>query len=133
MSKNGRILKLPGKITGFLILHISWSWCYSGARSKFEKKTTTGGIIGLIAGIGGLLPFVVHKLVVKKEGVFRIGNIKSHYLSECIAGVATTVLSVYYSRENNLGDTMSQILTQLRAELRGSADAVNEAGAHHYF
>jgi len=28
---------------------------------------------------------------------------------------------------------MSQILTQLRAELRGSADAVNEAGAHHYF
>jgi 3-methyladenine DNA glycosylase AlkD len=28
---------------------------------------------------------------------------------------------------------MSQILAQLRAELRASADAVNEAGAHHYF
>jgi len=28
---------------------------------------------------------------------------------------------------------MNKILAQLRAELRAGADAVNEAGAHHYF
>ena len=92
--KEWEILKLPGKITGFLILHISLVMVLFWGAGEIEKKTTTGGIIGLIAGIGGLLPFVVHKLVVKKKGYFESATSNLIIYLNVLAGVATTVLSV---------------------------------------
>jgi hypothetical protein len=92
--KEWEILKLPGKITGFLILHISMVMVLFWGAVEIEKKTTTGGIIGLIAGIGGLLPFVVHKLVVKKKGYFESATSNLIIYLNVLAGVATTVLSV---------------------------------------
>jgi hypothetical protein len=92
--KEWEILKLPCKITGFLILHISMVMVLFWGAVEIEKKTTTGGIIGLIAGIGGLLPFVVHKLVVKKKGYFESATSNLIIYLNVLAGVATTVLSV---------------------------------------
>ena len=48
--KEWEILKLPGKITGFLLLHIPVVLVLFWGAVEIEKKTTTGAIIGLDRG-----------------------------------------------------------------------------------
>jgi len=92
--KEWEILKLPGKITGFLLLHIPILLLFLWGAIEIGKKTTTGSIIALIAGVGGLVPFLVHKLLVKKKGYFdsTISNIII-YLN-ILAGIATVVIAI---------------------------------------
>ena len=92
--KEWEILKLPGKITGFLLLHIPILLLFFWGAVELGKSTTTGTIIALIAGVGGLIPFLVHKLLVKKKGYFEsaISNIII-YLN-ILAGITTAVISI---------------------------------------
>ena len=92
--KEWEILKLPGKITGFLLLHIPVVLVLFWGAVEIEKKTTTGAIIGLIAGIGGLLPFAVHKLLVKKKGYFESTTSNVIIYLNVLAGIATALLAV---------------------------------------
>jgi hypothetical protein len=61
---------------------------------EIEKKTTTGAIIGLIAGIGGLLPFAVHKLAIKKKGYFESTTSNVIIYLNVLTGITTAVLAV---------------------------------------
>jgi hypothetical protein len=92
--KEWEILKLPGKITGFLTLHIPILVLFFWGAVELGKSTTTGTIIALIAGVGGLIPFLVHKLLIKKKGYFdsTISNIII-YLN-VLAGIATAVIAI---------------------------------------
>jgi hypothetical protein len=92
--KEWEILKLPGKITGFLLLHVPVVLVLFWGALEIEKKTTTGAIIGLIAGIGGLLPFAVHKLLIKKKGYFESATSNAIIYLNILAGIATAVLAV---------------------------------------
>ena len=92
--KEWEILKLPGKITGFLLLHIPVVLVLFWGALEIEKKTTTGAIIGIIAGIGGLLPFVVHKLLIKKKGYFESTTSNVIIYLNVLTGIATAVLVV---------------------------------------
>ena len=92
--KEWEILKLPGKITVFLLLHIPIILVLFWGALEIEKQTTTGNVIALIAGIGGLLPFFVHKLLVKKKGYFESILSNSIIFLNVIAGIATVVLAV---------------------------------------
>ena len=69
-EKEWEILRLPGKITGFLLLHIPIILLFFIGLIELHKQTATGVILGIITGIGGFIPFIVHKLLVKKEGSF---------------------------------------------------------------
>ena len=64
------ILKLPGKITGFLLLHIPVILLLFWGLLEIHKQTSAGMIVGIIAGIGGLIPFVVQKILVKRDKSF---------------------------------------------------------------
>jgi hypothetical protein len=92
--KEWEILKLPGKITGFLLLHVPVVLVLFWGAVAIEEKTTTGAIIGMIAGIGGLLPFVVHKLLVKKKGYFESTTSNVIIYLNALTGIATAVLAV---------------------------------------
>jgi hypothetical protein len=91
--KEWEILKLPGKITGFLLLHIPILLLFFWGAIELGKQNTTGEIIALIAGVGGLIPLLVHKLLVKKKGYFEsaVSNIII-YLNE-LAGLGTVVFA----------------------------------------
>lgn len=90
------ILNLPGKITGFLILHIPIILLLFYGLTEIEKLSMIGLIIGVITGIGGIIPFAVHKIIVKKEEHFNrlISDIIIY--SNILAGVGLFVLSVRY-------------------------------------
>jgi hypothetical protein len=92
--KEWEILKLPGKITGFLLLHIPVILILFWGAVELGKQSTTGSIIALIAGVGGLLPFVVHKILVKKKGYFESTASNVIIYLNILAGVATMIFAI---------------------------------------
>jgi hypothetical protein len=50
-------------------------------------------VIALIAGVGGLIPFFVHKLLVKKKGYFESGISNNIIYLNVLTGVATVVFA----------------------------------------
>ncbi len=69
-QKEWELLKLPGKITGFLVFHIPIIIFLLYGLVKIQGDSLVGLILGILAGIGGLLPFLVHKIAVKNEQYF---------------------------------------------------------------
>jgi hypothetical protein len=69
-EKEWKILKLPGKITGFLLLHIPIIIILFYGLIEIEKSTAIGLIIGIILGIGGVIPSIVHKIFFKTPDQF---------------------------------------------------------------
>lgn len=94
-EKEWEILKLPGKITGFLIMHIPVIFFLFYGALEIDKQTLMGLIFGIITGIGGLIPFIVHKIIVNRKDHFNliISNIII-YLN-ILTGIGTAVLSFY--------------------------------------
>jgi hypothetical protein len=91
--KEWEILKLPGKITGFLLLHIPILLLFFWGAIELGKQNTAGEIIALIVGFGGLIPFLVHKLLVKKKGYFESAASNIIIYLNILAGLATAVLA----------------------------------------
>jgi len=71
-EKEWEILRLPGTITGFLIFHIPIILLLLYGLLEIEKGTHFGLILGLIAGIGGTVPFLVHKILVRRKEHFNL-------------------------------------------------------------
>lgn len=71
-EKEWEILKLPGKITGFLLLHIPIIILLFYGLIEIERNSTVGLILGIITGIGGIIPFIVHKIIVKTASNFNL-------------------------------------------------------------
>jgi len=91
--KEWEILKLPGKITGFLLLHIPILLLFFWGAIELGKENTAGEIIALIAGAGGLIPFLVHKLLVKKKGYFESPASNIIIYLNVLAGLATVTFA----------------------------------------
>jgi len=69
-EKEWEILKLPGKITGFLLIHIPIIIFIFYGLIEIENNSTVGIVIGIILGITGIVPFIVHKLIIKTPSQF---------------------------------------------------------------
>ena len=91
-EKEWEILNLPGRITGFLLLHIPIILILFYGLMEIEKQTMFGVIIGLIAGIGGLIPFVVHKIIVKRAERFNRPVSGILIYSNILSGVGLIIL-----------------------------------------
>ena len=93
-EKEWEILKLPGKITGFLLIHIPIILILFYGLTEIEKLSTAGLIIGFITGVGGIIPFLVHKVFVKRSNKFNllISNVLIYV--NVISGVLLAYLSV---------------------------------------
>ncbi len=71
-EKEWKILKIPGEITGFLVLHIPILIFLFYGLLEINKQTRTGLIIGIVTGTCGLIPFIVHKVLVKRKEHFNL-------------------------------------------------------------
>ncbi|MFW6015154.1 MAG: DUF6713 family protein [bacterium] len=95
-EKEWEILNLPGKITGFLLLHIPILLVLFYGLLEIDKLSNTGLIIGTITGFGGIIPYLVHKKIVKREENFNalISNIIIY--SNILFGIITSIYSFYF-------------------------------------
>lgn len=71
-EKEWEILKLPGRITGFLLLHVPIIILLFYGLIEIERNSAVGLIFGIITGIGGVIPFIVHKIIVKTTNNFNL-------------------------------------------------------------
>ena len=69
-EKEWEILKLPGKITGFLLMHIPIVFVFFYGLYCIIQYPQIRLIISLIIGISGFIPFLVHKIIVRKKEYF---------------------------------------------------------------
>ncbi|MDR2038866.1 MAG: hypothetical protein LBQ60_13165 [Bacteroidales bacterium] len=88
------ILKLPGKITGFLLMHVPIILLFFWGVIELYQQTTAGMVIGIITGLGGLIPFVVHKILVKRAGYFNRPISEMIIILNVITGIGTVICSV---------------------------------------
>ena len=93
-AKEWEILKLPGKITGFLLLHIPIIIVLFWGAIEIEKQTSAGLIVAIIAGLGGVIPFAIHKLVIKKKGYFESTISNCIIYLNILTGLATVIFAV---------------------------------------
>lgn len=92
--KEWEILKLPGKITGFLLLHIPILITLFWGTIEIEKQTSIGNIIAIVTGVGGMMPFLVHKVIVKKKGYFDSKISNSIIYLNILTGVIIVAVTV---------------------------------------
>ena len=92
-EKEWEILKIPGKITVFLLLHIPIILLIFYGLLEIEKQSSSGLRLGIIMGVAGVIPFLVHKIFVKRKDSFNllISNILI-YLN-VVTGIGTIILS----------------------------------------
>ncbi|MFZ5570518.1 MAG: DUF6713 family protein [Thermodesulfobacteriota bacterium] len=97
-EKEWEILKLPGNITGFLLLHIPIVLILFYGLLEIEALSAIGLWLGILLGIGGIIPLIVHKLVVKRPGRFDLAISNAIIYLNSICGIALIVYSVRYFR-----------------------------------
>jgi hypothetical protein len=69
-EEEGEILKLPGKITGFILFHIPILFLFFYGLFCIIQYPQMKTIISMIMGTAGFLPFFVHKIFINKKGYF---------------------------------------------------------------
>jgi hypothetical protein len=94
-EKEWEILKLPGKLTGFLLLHIPIIILLFYGLIEIEKSSTIGLIFGIILGIGGVIPSIVHKIFFKTPEQFNLPISNAIIYLNILSGVSLMVLSLY--------------------------------------
>jgi hypothetical protein len=95
-EKEWEILKLPGKITGFLLLHIPIIILLFYGLIEIEKNNNIGLISGVITGICGVLPFIVHKVLIRNKHHFNLIISNAIIYLNVISGASLLFLSAYF-------------------------------------
>ena len=95
-EKEWEILRLPGKITGFLLLHIPIVVLFFYGLIEIEKLSTIGFAFGIITGIGGVIPFIVHKIIVRRSDRFNLIVSNAIIYLNILSGICLFLLSVRY-------------------------------------
>ena len=93
-EKEWETLKLPGKITGFLLLHIPIIMILFYGLIEIEKSSNVGLIFGVILGIGGIIPSIVHKIIFKTADQFNLPISNAIIYFNILSGVGLLFLSV---------------------------------------
>ena len=88
------ILKLPGKITGFLILHIPILFGFFYGLFCIIEYPQTKAILTIIMGIAGFIPFLVHKVIINRKEHFNkpISNIL--IFGNVLTGVVLIIIGI---------------------------------------
>ena len=93
-EKEWELLHLPGKITGFLLLHIPIIILVFYGLIEIEKASTTGLIFGVIFGITGVIPSIVHKILFKTPDQFNLPVSNSIIFMNILSGISLLFLSI---------------------------------------
>jgi hypothetical protein len=93
-EREWEILKLPGKITGFLLLHVPLVLALLYGLLEVDRRSQAGAIIAVVAGAAGLLPFLVHKLIVRKKDRFNRAVSNAVIYLNVAAGIGTIAFAI---------------------------------------
>lgn len=93
-EKEWEILKLPGKITGFLLVHIPIIILLFYGLIEIEKNSTIGAIFGMILGVGGVIPSIVDKVFFKTPEKFNLPISNAIIYLNIVFGISLLFLSV---------------------------------------
>ena len=76
-EKEWEILKLPVKLTGFILLHIPMLFLFFYGLYAIVQYPQTRAVISILSGSIGIIPFLVHKVIINKKEHFNkiISNI----------------------------------------------------------
>ena len=93
-EKEWEILKIPGKLTGFLLLHIPIIILIFFGFYCIIIIPQIRGILSIIIGILGFIPFLVHKVIVNKKEHFNkiISNII--IFGNMIFGIGSIIIGI---------------------------------------
>jgi hypothetical protein len=94
-EKEWEILKLPGEITGFLIMHIPIILLLMYGVIEINNYSLPGRVIGVITGTGGVIPFLVHKVFIKREDCFNRTLSGIIIYANIFTGIGTILLSLF--------------------------------------
>ena len=95
-EKEWDILKLPGKITGFLLMQIPIILVILYGLIELANFSRIGQIISLFLGIGGIIPLLVHKIFFKRNGHFDLFISNAIIYLNALLGLVLVILSVFY-------------------------------------
>ena len=95
-EKEWELLKLPGKITGFLLLHIPMIIFLLYGLLEIEKNSPIGLICGIILGIGGVIPSLVHKIFFKTPDQFKLPISHAILYLNMLSGISLLVFSARF-------------------------------------
>ncbi len=95
-EKEWEILNLPGKITGFLLLHVPIIILFFYGLIEIEKLSTIGLVFGIITGIGGVIPFIVHKIIVRRNEHFNLIISNAIINLNILSGICLLFLSLRF-------------------------------------
>lgn len=87
-----KILHLPGRITGFLLMHFPLFILLFYGLLELYLTTTTGLIAGIVCGISGIIPLLVHNLLVRREGKFQLPISQIIIWFSAVSGVSLFIL-----------------------------------------
>lgn len=93
-EREWEILGLPGKITGFLIMHIPIILLLFYGVLEVERHTMTGMVFGVVTGMLGLAPFLIHRVFVRRVGRFDLLLSRSILYFNVITGIGLFFLSL---------------------------------------
>jgi hypothetical protein len=92
--KEWEILGLPGGMSGFVLLHLPLVAVLFWGAAGLASGSRTGLWIALVSGAAGLLPFLVHRVLVRKPGSFDKPLTSILIYSNIATGLVTFVLAV---------------------------------------
>jgi len=93
-EKEWEILKLPGKIDGFLLLHVPILFIFFYGLYCIITYPQAQTVLSIIMGIAGCIPFFVHKVMVNRKESFNrpISNII--IFGNILSGIALIIAGV---------------------------------------
>jgi hypothetical protein len=93
------ILKLPGKITGFIFFHIPILFLFFYGLYCIIQYLQMKTIISIIMGIAGFIPFLVHEIFFNKKGYFNklISNVVIY--GNIISGIMLIIIGIIEKKD----------------------------------
>jgi hypothetical protein len=95
-EKEWEILRLPGAITGFLLLHVPIIILLFYGLLEIERNSAVGLILGIALGIGGVIPFIVHKIIFKTPHQFNLFISNAIIYLNIMSGIGLVFLSARF-------------------------------------
>ena len=93
-EKEWELFKLPGQIAGFLLVHIPIILILFYGLIEIEKTSRIGLILGTIIGIGGVIPAIVHKIILKRPNQFNLPISNTIIFLNIVSGICLFFLSL---------------------------------------
>lgn len=93
-EKEWELLRLPGGVTGFLVLHIPIIGLLLYGCFEAGKGSMAGAIVGVVAGVGGLVPVMVHEVLARRKDHFNRPLSRVIMYANAACGIALAALSI---------------------------------------